>query len=148
MPKWHGSATVYGDPQAMGSKRAFVVKGRAIVTDEKGKRLKTFQESLREEMRECKPDLPVRGPVAVSIEIVMRRPKSHYGTGRNSATLKPSAPEFCITKPDADKVLRAVLDCGTGIWWRDDSQVCHMVVTKRYAREGEETHTRISAEEI
>lgn len=147
---WSGSAVVYGSPQAMGSKRGFYVKNlkRVVITDEKGKKLKTFQEGLREAMRECKPGSVLLGPVAISLELVMPRPKGHFGTGRNARVLKSNAPDLCTTKPDADKVLRAILDCGTQIWWRDDSQIADISLLKRYARPGEETHCRIDAREM
>lgn len=123
---WSGKAIVEGQPQTMGSKRAFTPKGweRPIITDTGGKKLKTFQESLREAMKECKPEAPLHGPMCVRIRIFMPRPKSHFGTGRNASVLKESAPLYCTTKPDFDKVFRAVLDCGTHIWWHDDAQVC------------------------
>ena len=137
-------ATVYGPPQTMGSKRGFIVGKRVVITDTKGKTLKTFQESMREAMRECKPDVPHTGPMAYDLEIVLRRPKSHYRTGKNSGELRADAPYYCTTKPDKDKVERAVFDCGTGIWYRDDSQICFCDGSvKRYAHHGEEEHTTI-----
>lgn len=148
---WSGSAVVYGPPQAMGSKRGFYIKSlkRVVITDEKGKNLKTFQEGLRAEMRGCKPSALLLGPIAASVEIVFPRPKSHFGTGRNASTLKPNAPDLCTTKPDADKILRAILDSGTEIWWKDDNQVCvYDGLVKRYARVGEEPFTRIDAREL
>jgi Holliday junction resolvase RusA-like endonuclease len=145
---WSGEAIVYGAPQSMGSKRAFVNSKtkRAHVVNVGGKKLKSFQESLRDAMRDSKPEEPILGPVAVGLEIVKARPKSHYGSGKKANTLKDDAPDLCVTTPDADKVLRACLDCGTGIWWRDDNQVCMIEsVLKRYAAHGEEEHTTIFA---
>lgn len=76
------------------------------------------------------------GPVEVVIEFFMPRPKNHYGTGRNAGKLKPSAPEWCTTKPDTDKLERAVLDALTkaGVYG-DDGQVAKLGSTKRYAPE-------------
>jgi len=141
------TATVYGPAQAMGSKRAFVVGGRAVVVDNSSKKLRTYQEGLRESMRECKPEQVMLGPVSVTITIFMARPKCHYGTGRNAHVLKANAPRYPIVAPDYDKCARAVSDCGTGIWWRDDSQIVMAIIDKRYADEGEE-RTVVSAVEI
>ena len=142
-------AVAFGPPQAMGSKSAFVRNGRAIVTDQKGQKLKDFQTQLRWAMKETAPKSLILGPVRVALTIVIKRPKSHYGTGKNAAKLKDSAPVFCTSKPDADKVLRSCLDCGTGIWWRDDSQVCVIgTLTKRYASDGEIEYTKIEAREL
>lgn len=147
---WAGTAVVYGPPASMGSKRAFVSKktGKAFVADASSKKLRTFQEGVRDQMRECKPDAPLLGPVSITVIMVMRRPKSHYGTGRNAEVLKADAPKWCTTKPDVDKVLRAICDCGTGIWWRDDAQVCAGGFLKEYAKPGEEERVVIRARQI
>jgi len=63
------------------------------------------------------------GAVELNIEFYFARPKSHYGTGRNSLKLKPSAPEHHTQKPDRTKLLRSTEDALKGIVWRDDSQV-------------------------
>lgn len=62
-------------------------------------------------------------PIEVWTRFYTRRPKSHYGTGRNADVLKPSAPERPITKPDKDKLERRVLDALTGVIYADDGQV-------------------------
>jgi crossover junction endodeoxyribonuclease RusA len=75
----------------------------------------------------------ITGPVRVELTFILARPKSHYGTGRNADRVKPTAPERPTTKPDVDKLARAVLDALTaaGIW-RDDSQVVHLDALKTY----------------
>jgi len=63
----------------------------------------------------------------------VRRPKSHYRTGRFSRELKASAPEHHTSKPDTDNLSKAVLDCLTELgMWRDDCQVVREMTTKRY----------------
>ena len=44
-----------------------------------------------------------------------------------------SAPPFPTVKPDADKLLRALLDALTSQAWRDDAQVINASAAKRYA---------------
>jgi crossover junction endodeoxyribonuclease RusA len=63
----------------------------------------------------------------------MPRPKDHYGTGRNSGTVKPSAPINPASMPDLDKLVRCICDALTdaGVW-KDDAQVCVLVAAKRY----------------
>ena len=68
------------------------------------------------------------GPVTVSLRFAFVRPASHYGTGRNAANLKASAPLYPATRHhksggDIDKLVRAVLDAMTGVVYADDSQV-------------------------
>ena len=68
---------------------------------------------------------------------VFPRPRSHYGTGKNSNVLKPSAPTYPTSRatPDCDKAARALLDGLTGqhLLWTDDSQVTSLSIAKRYA---------------
>lgn len=74
------------------------------------------------------------GPIIVQIAFGFSRPASHYGTGRNSTTLKPSAPAFPASKnrDDVDKLARAVLDALSGVVFEDDGRVVHLSVSKLY----------------
>lgn len=73
------------------------------------------------------------GAVYVTVDFLYIRPKSHFGTGRNAAILKPSAPLFKPTMPDIDKLTRAVLDSLTNATvFKDDAQVVHLNATKVY----------------
>ena len=121
---WSGRAVVFGPPATKGSVRAFVPKGgkHAIVIND-NERGKSWQQELSLAMQETRPDRPVVGPVALSFTVYMQRPKGHYGTGRKARVLRASAPEWPTVKPDLDKVARAILDAGTGVWYRDDAQV-------------------------
>jgi len=71
----------------------------------------------------------------IGLELVFRlpRPKGHFGTGRNSDKLRPSAPARPIRKPDLDKLVRAVQDALTHVAWRDDAQVVSIYARKDYA---------------
>ena len=71
-------------------------------------------------------------PVYIDALFVFNRPRSHYRTGRYSHELKQSAPHWCTTKPDADKLARAVGDSLTGQILRDDSRVVHWTIRKVY----------------
>lgn len=75
---------------------------------------------------------PIAGPVVLYVTFTFPRPKSHYRTGRHAHELKPSAPAYCATKPDLDKLLRAIGDAITGIVVRDDSQIVEIVASKWY----------------
>jgi Holliday junction resolvase RusA-like endonuclease len=72
-------------------------------------------------------------PVSVTATVRFPRPQSHYGTGRNADTLKPSAPAWHTVKPDIDKVARAL---GDGIeesgLVRGDQQITSWNIAKRY----------------
>lgn len=71
-------------------------------------------------------------PVVVEATFVFPRPKVHFGTGRNASRLKPSAPIWCATQPDGDKLARAVGDALTGVVLRDDSQIVAWTIRKVY----------------
>lgn len=91
----------------------------------------TVTAAAAEAMREA----PVlTGPVSLEVLFFFPRPKSHYGTGRKVGELKASAPVFHTSKPDADKLLRAIGDSLTGIVVRDDSQFARVTAEKMYGR--------------
>ena len=71
------------------------------------------------------------GPVSVSLNFAMPRPKSHFG----AKGLKPSAPAAHVGKPDVDNLAKLILDQLTrsGNVWRDDSQVVSLSVHKFWA---------------
>lgn len=103
---------------------------------ESSKALQPWRTLVTHQARRAKPKgfTPYAGAVRVEVIFRFSRPKGHYGTGRNAGKLKPSAPEHHITKPDVDKLLRAILDglTAAGIY-RDDSQVVEVETFKRYA---------------
>jgi crossover junction endodeoxyribonuclease RusA len=117
------SLTVLGDPKAQGSKRAILHRStkRPILIESGGAPLRTWrQDIVAAAQEELNGDGPLEGPVKVSLFFFMRSPK------------KPKAP-LPITRPDADKLCRAVLDALTtaGVM-RDDSQVTSLSARKRY----------------
>lgn len=72
------------------------------------------------------------GPLKVTARFYFPRPKSHYRTGKNAHVLKDTAPDYCATKPDLDKLQRAIGDALTGVLIRDDSQIVQWDATKLY----------------
>jgi Holliday junction resolvase RusA-like endonuclease len=123
-----------GIPKPAGSKRGFYNPKlkRVIITDDnrKSKDWITVVAQVAAEHHDGQPVL--EGPLAARFDFFFPRPKGHYGSGRNSSVLKPSAPPFPDVKPDATKILRATEDALKGILWRDDAQVVTQMVTKRY----------------
>lgn len=129
---------VKGTPQARGSKRAFPFKKRdgslgVSVTDNNKRSAGWMQTVAYEAERALQRSNWSRDrPMLLHLTFVIRRPKGHYGTGRNAGRLKDSAPAHPTTRPDATKLLRAVEDALNGVVWRDDSQVVDQRVQKRY----------------
>ena len=78
---------------------------------------------------------PILRGVAVTLDLVflMRRPKAHFRTGRNTGTMKTTAPLAHTVKPDLDNLEKAILDCLKDAgFFHDDSQVSAKVGEKRY----------------
>lgn len=128
---------VPGIPATAGSKTGFYNKksGRVIMAPA-NKRQKPWMSHVQA----CAIDAlgsdydqpPITGAVVLALKFLMPRAKSHYGTGKNEAILKPTAPIEHIKKPDLTKLLRAVEDALTGLIWRDDSQVVSFCCAKSY----------------
>lgn len=74
-----------------------------------------------------RPKSPLTGPVLVAIDFAMPRPKSLM------RKCDPAGEVWCVKKPDADNLAKAVLDALTQAgWWVDDAQVARLIVNKRY----------------
>lgn len=73
-------------------------------------------------------------PVRLAINFVFQKPKS----ARKSALFK-------TTKPDLDKLIRAVCDALSGVVFRDDAQVAHCDLAKTF---GEPSRTEITITEL
>lgn len=117
-----------------GSKKGFYNKksGRVTITED-CKASKEWKAAVALFAQQNYSGAPLRGPLRLNIVFHMRRPNSHFGTGRNEGRLKPSAPEYCTTRPDRTKLTRSTEDALTGILWRDDAQVVDGNISKVYS---------------
>lgn len=128
---------VLGTPAPQGSKRAYVVAGKARMVESSAK-VKPWRQDVtaaaQAAIHETPGHEPHTGPVAVAVTFYLPRPGYHYGTGRNAGVLKSTAPTHVDKKPDVDKLLRSTLDALTssGVF-RDDAQVAVLTGEKRYA---------------
>lgn len=78
-------------------------------------------------------DGPRRDYWVIRLVVHLKRPKSHYGTGRNADVVKASSPLHPISKPDDDNYLKLAKDALEGIFWANDSQVVASTVVKTYS---------------
>lgn len=127
---------VFGQPIAKGSMTPGVTSdGRPYVRDQKSKRLKDWQATIVKSVRLIRGSYPaIEGPVRVDLTFFMQRPRDHV---RANGQLKDWAPIWHTTKPDGDKLRRAVLDALTDARvYRDDAQVCDGATRKVYAAPG------------
>lgn len=119
---------VYGLPAPQGSKKAFFVKklGRAVITEDSKK-----TRPWRQEVAGAAIDAMVKHgfttPIVQDIPLEVRctfyfpRPKS----------LKKARTEK-TTKPDNDKLERAIFDALTGTVFEDDAQIVRNVTEKHF----------------
>lgn len=124
---------IEGRPAPQGSKRHL---GNGIMV-ESSKAVKPWRVDVAWRVRGAFLT-PFDGPVKLELEFVMPRPKS---------TPKKSTPA-AIKRPDVDKLARAVLDAITGVVVADDSQIVHLVATKRIAELDEQTGVMLVAHEV
>jgi Holliday junction resolvase RusA-like endonuclease len=122
---------VTGTPEPQGSSRAFMHKGRPIITSA-NKKLRPWRARLDSSFRARVGErTPMIGPVAVSMTFRMARPKSHTGAHGLTPSATGAAPD---TRPDVDKLARAVNDALTtaGVIY-DDAQITRIIAAKRDA---------------
>jgi len=122
---------VSGIPQPGGSKRAFVINGKAKITEANTKS-KPWRHAVGWEASQVIKD-PETGPLQVTFQFYLPRPKSHYKSGKHADELKPHAANLWpIGKPDTTKLVRSTEDSLKGIAWHDDSQIVMQYASKAY----------------
>ena len=124
---------VFGTPAPQGSKRGIVNKSTGKVSlIESSAKVKPWRQDVRAAAIEAGAHFD--GPVRLTVGFLLRRPASHYRTGKNAHLLRDAAPRHPGKKPDIDKLLRSTLDgLGESGIWRDDAQVVEVVARKLYA---------------
>lgn len=136
------SFVVYGLPRPQGSKSAIAVKGRAVVVERGRETLRPWRASVSLAASELVAEL-LAGPVEVDLTFTLPRPKRHFRSGARAHELREDAPAYVATRPDLDKLIRAVLDALTGVVFADDGQVASLVAAKVFGdRPGVEVSIR------
>ena len=114
------SFTVYGTPKPKGSTISFKhAKTGKVITQNACEGLPFWMDVVRTAALQARPDgWPMDRPVHVRAEFAFKRLK------------KPRV--FHVTRPDVDKLLRAILDSLSGVVYADDSQVYELEGRKQY----------------
>lgn len=116
---------VAGKAAPQGSKRH--VGGGKMV--ESSKAVGPWRERVSAELAQLELGEPTRAGVVVNMRFVFTRPKSHL---RVNGEPRDSAPRVPASRPDLDKLVRAVLDSMTALVFVDDGQVVGLNVAKEY----------------
>lgn len=123
---------VRGLPAPQGSKRPVRLGNSKIGLVESSRAVGPWREAVRAETQRAMPE-PLAGAALVRLIFTFTRPKGHYRSGRHADQLRPGAPHWHASRPDLDKLIRAVLDGLTaGGAWKDDGQVCGIEARKVY----------------
>ena len=136
---------VIGIPAPQGSKRHV---GHGIMI-ENSKRVKPWRQDVKEAALNHYQGEVIDQAVEIEIIFIFARPKSHFGTGKNSRKLKPSAPVFVTSKGigDIDKLQRSTYDAlsesSGGNVLKDDSLIVQNRNSKRYCVAGENPGAKI-----
>lgn len=123
----------YGQPAPQGSKNAFRNQHTGRIQQvESSKRVKPWRDDVKAAAERVVAGLvrpgedwaPLDGPLAVRMVFTVARPAGHYGTGRNTGTVRASAPHRPAGTPDLSKLARSTEDALTAAGlWRDDARV-------------------------
>ena len=127
--------SVPGIPKPQGSLAATVVGGKALMFSA-NKATRPWRQEVAYAMREAWTGEPAAGAVTLTLKFWLPRPASV------SEKQRPNH----VVKPDLDKLCRAILDAGTGVLYRDDSQVFYMLVSKWYSGGPEHPHPGVEIE--
>ena len=128
---------VRGLPAAQGSTRAYIVKGKPIITTS-SKGLATWRRLVADVAQNYAPSEPWEGPVAVELDFGIPKPKSAPKRRR----------VWPAKRPDLDKLARAILDALTYVIFADDSQVVELHASKDYGVPGVVVHVRRVTESL
>lgn len=83
------------------------------------------------------------GAVALHVEAVLERPKGHHRTNGLLSAAGERTP-WPTKVPDADNILKLAADALNKRAFRDDSQIVHATVIKRWANPNEDEHLRVT----
>ena len=125
--------TVYGSAKPAGSKRAFVIGGKARITDA-NKNSKPWKMQVAQhagEAMQTEGTALFDGPLRVVFTFYVARPKGHFkkdGTLSAAGRRQP----YPAVKPDVLKLARGVEDALSGVVYRDDAQIVDEHLKKRY----------------
>lgn len=126
-------AIVRGKPEPAGSKRGFVhPHTKRVVVIDANKNAKGWKEIVVAEAQRVWDDPLLDCDVELELIFYLKRPASHWGSGRNAHLLKDGMPAHPRSRPDLLKLARGVEDALSGVLYVDDGQITREFLEKRY----------------
>lgn len=145
---------VPGHARTSGSKSGFInpVTGKLVIAPA-GKYQKAWQDRVEYAVIQSKYHRMIlwTGPIKMELEFTYHRLKGHYRTvkGKLTGEIKASKlNEPKTTRPDLDKLVRAVCDPLTMRVYHDDSQIVLLVASKRFCNPQEPEGVYITIEQL
>lgn len=131
--------TVIGTPAPQGSKsyKGRSKTGKAIMV-ESSKKVGPWRETVvyaaRDEIANVGEWSVITDPILLKVTFSLRRPTSHYRTGKNAHLLRDSAPTRPGKYPDLSKLIRSTEDALTtaGVY-ADDALIVDLNASKVFA---------------
>ena len=82
-----------------------------------------------------KPKKPLKGDIYLKVVFYLKRPKSHFRTGKYSHLLKDDYKDMVYHsfKPDLDNLVKLIADIIQPQMIIDDSQICMLQAEKMYS---------------
>jgi crossover junction endodeoxyribonuclease RusA len=136
--------TVYGVPMTKGNHRALRVKGMKFpIVTETNRNVASWQQLVAEGASRTIAQLPEAERVLLTSGV---RLTMAYYLPRPKKFAKRGAFVHHLTKPDLDRLERAILDALTAVAYEDDKQVTEIVCGKYYAGIGAPSRVDIAVE--
>lgn len=124
---------VYGKPEPQGSSRAFIPKGwkRPVITSTNTK-LKPWRQQIAFTALQAAINVADGRPAPLFSSEPVQLCALFYFDRPKRQTKRERAQMYKVTKPDIDKLIRAIGDALTGIAYQDDNQIAGIITEKRF----------------
>ena len=91
----------------------------------------------------------IEKPLSIILLFYFKRPKSHFRTGKYSHLIKNGMESrWMVGSKDLDNLVKLVCDSLQGIFYKNDSLICHIETKKLYCADGDEPRTVVGIEQL
>ena len=134
--------TVFGTPQAL-TRHRVARSGHMYDPSVQDKKAFSLQASV------YAPKELIEKPLSIILLFYFKRPKSHFRTGKYSHLIKNGMESrWMVGSKDLDNLVKLVCDSLQGIFYKNDSLICHIETKKLYCADGDEPRTVVGIEQL